>query len=171
MLRQFRNSKRIEIDFVKSQNKTFTLRKTLFTSGLALFLYAIWQGFTLNQTVILLERELHAPVQEVKPQLAVESEFEKAMHQVDTEMKVAWPDIFASLEKHYQTSMTFGSAYFDARTREVSIAGHADSLHSVIEFVEHLKKEHVFEKVDLLNHHQTRLDSRAVHSFEIHAKW
>lgn len=171
MLRQLRNKKRIEIDFVRSQNKSFILRKALLISGLVLFLYAIWQSFTVNQTVTLLKRELHASVQVVKPQLAVASEFEKAMDQVDTEMNVAWPVIFSSLEKHYQSSMTFGSAYYDARTREVSIAGNADSLHSVIEFVEQIKKEHIFEKVDLLNHHQTKLDSRTVHSFEIHAKW
>lgn len=171
MLRQLRNKKRIEIDFARSQSKSLILRKALLISGLVLFLYAIWQSFTVNQTVTLLERELHTPVQVVKPRLAVESEFEKAMHQADTEIKVAWPSIFASLEKHYQASMTFSSMYFDARAREVSIAGNANSLHSVIEFVEHLKKEHVFEKVDLLNHHQAKLDSRTVHSFEIHAKW
>jgi hypothetical protein len=166
-----KTKKRIKIDFATSENTVGILGKLILVCGLSLFLYASWKNYIVTQSFNVLEQKSNAPIDVHKPHLTIEPEFEKGWAQAEGQMSTAWANLFASIERHYSSSIVFNSTQFDSRTHEVKISGNSDSLHGLIEFLEQLKKEHIFEKVDLLNHHQSKLDGHIVHSFEILAKW
>lgn len=172
MFYQIKKTRKIHIDFSQPIHQLSFTSFVLLIAGLIFSSYAIWQHYEVKQTMLALKQELSLlSVVKPKQNAVADPEFEKISNQIMVQLAVKWPELFDVIEHHYNPAITISSVQLDAKTHDIRIAGSSNSINSVIEFVEHLKTEHIFEHVDLLSHHLSTLNGNAIHSFEIYAKW
>lgn len=172
MFYQIKRTRKIHIDFSQKIHQLSFISSVLLIAGLMFSTYAIWQHYEVKKTMLALEHELSLiPVIKPKQNPVANPEIEKISNQIMVQLTVKWPELFDLIEHHYNPNITITSVLLDAKTHVIRIAGSSKSINSIIEYVENLKTEHIFERVDLLNHHLSTLNGNAIHSFEIYAKW